>query len=91
MKIWITFLCSILLLTASVAMAQEFKSISTEELKERIKRDKILVVDTRTEKEYASGHLPTAINIPPQQFRFIENRLPADKKLPIVFYCRGYS
>jgi rhodanese-related sulfurtransferase len=92
MKSAALFFCSLLLLTASLALAQDFKNISTDELKEKITRkENILIVDTRTSQEYVHGHLPTAINIPPPQFRFIENQLPADKTVPIAFYCRGYS
>jgi rhodanese-related sulfurtransferase len=92
MKIAVFFFCSLLLLTASIAVAQDFKNISTDELKEKIaKKENILIVDTRTSQEYMSGHLPTAINIAPPQFRFIENQLPKDKNIPIAFYCRGYS
>jgi phage shock protein E len=45
-------------------------------------------VDVRTPNEYASGHVPGAINIPLDE---IQNRLDECKNLPkpLVAYCRS--
>jgi len=88
------FLIVALLLTSTTAWAQNsnFPNLTAEEVKKRIERpEKVLVVDARTEKEYRQAHIPTAINIPPSQYTMIQNHLPQDKGLPIIFYCRGYS
>jgi phage shock protein E len=46
-----------------------------------------VIVDVRTSGEYASGHIPTAINIPVAE---IGERPPsADKGILIVVYCRS--
>ena len=86
------FLIIALLLTSAVAWAQNsnFNNLTAEEVKKRIEQ-KVLIVDARTEKEYRQSHIPTAINIPPSQYTLIQNHLPQDKSLPIIFYCRGYS
>ena len=88
------FLIVALLLTSTVAWAQNssFNNLTAEEVKKRIDQPgKVLIVDARTEKEYRQAHIPTAINIPPSQYTLIQNHLPQDKSLPIIFYCRGYS
>lgn len=52
---------------------------------------KLVIIDNRTEFEYASGHIPGASNIPPQNIPMIGSFLPADKDAPLLFYCGGYS
>jgi phage shock protein E len=83
-----------LLLISTVAWAQNinFNNLTAEQVKNLIEQPgKVLVVDARTEEEYKQGHIPTAINIPPSNFTSIENYLPQDKNLTVIFYCRGYS
>lgn len=50
------------------------------------------LLDVRTDREYAAGHLPQAINIPVDELRQRLDELPRDK--PIIAYCkvgmRGY-
>lgn len=47
----------------------------------------IHLVDVRTPQEYASGHIPTALNI---EYQNIGNDPPTDEKdAPIVLYCRS--
>jgi glyoxylase-like metal-dependent hydrolase (beta-lactamase superfamily II)/rhodanese-related sulfurtransferase len=51
--------------------------------------DAPIVVDVRTEKEWAAGHIPDSINIPLNHFRERSNELPGGRK--IVVHCEaGY-
>jgi NADPH-dependent 2,4-dienoyl-CoA reductase/sulfur reductase-like enzyme/rhodanese-related sulfurtransferase len=54
--------------------------------------DKPLLLDVRTPSEFASGHIPDALNIPVDDLRSRLAELPKDR--PIVAYCqvgqRGY-
>lgn len=50
---------------------------------------KLTLVDSRTDAEYLAGHIPGAIGIPAERTREEAWRLPSDKTVPIVFYCRG--
>lgn len=79
-----------LLLTYSIAYADVFKTISAEALKTIMDAEKQLVlVDCRTDQEFAQGHIPKAINIPPEKVSEIGALLPKSKTVPLVFYCRG--
>lgn len=51
--------------------------------------DGALLVDVRTEEEYASGHLDGALLIPYQQIvqQFAARDIPKDQ--PVVLYCRS--
>ncbi len=50
------------------------------------------LVDSRPkERKFDKGHIPGAINIPDLQFSKLVDRLPADKALPLYFYCEGLS
>lgn len=84
----------VLLLTSTAALAQNYNipNLTAEEVKQQIDQPgQVLLVDARTEKEYRQAHIPTAVNIPPEQFSSIEKHLPQNRNLPIIFYCRGYS
>lgn len=49
-----------------------------------------LLLDARSPKSYADGHLPTAVNFPGYLFDEAEiPGLPPDLDLPIVAYCSG--
>ena len=54
--------------------------------------DKAFLLDVRTPQEFASGHIPTAVNIPVDDLRSRLSELPRDRK--IAAYCqvgqRGY-
>ncbi len=93
MRIRIFLIVALLLASvAACAQSSNFTDLTAEEVKKRIDQpEKVLIVDTRTEKEYREAHIPTAINIPAWQFKSIRNLLPQDKVMPIIFYCRGYS
>jgi rhodanese-related sulfurtransferase len=92
MRIRIAVFTAMLLLVSITAWAQNANNLTAEEVKKRIEQPaKVLLVDVRTSQEYRQGHIPTAINIPPPQISSIQNHLPPEKSLPIIFYCRGYS
>lgn len=74
------------------AGAIQFKEVDAKALKAEMDgKSNLLVVDVRNKEEYAAGHLPGAVNIPPQSFKIIGGLLPRNKAIPIVFYCRGFG
>jgi len=76
--------------------------LSVEECKKLLEA-KVKVFDVRNELEYEDGHLPGAVSLPYKEKsaksvnfdmavdHFNLTRLPADKDIPIVFYCNGES
>ena len=71
---------------AYVGDRSEVEAISRDELLERLPYDDVLLVDVRPEPEYAAGHLPGAISIPPDRLDLL-GQLPGDRD--VVAYCRG--
>lgn len=65
----------------------ELARMGREELLQRIRAGEVVVLDVRPPAEYAAGHLPDAVNVPPAE---IEARLAdlTDPR-PVVAYCRG--
>lgn len=49
--------------------------------------DPPVVLDVRSEKEWAAGHIAGSINIPLHQLRQRSDELPADR--PLVVHCEG--
>jgi rhodanese-related sulfurtransferase len=65
----------------------EFESIDIEELKKKISAgEKLTILDVRTKREYDSGHIENAINIPVDELR--DNILSLDKNSSIIVHCR---
>lgn len=65
----------------------EFKPISASELRERMARDEVVLLDVRPQVEYESARLPGALSMPQEALERQLDRLPSDKV--IVAYCRG--
>lgn len=69
---------------------QGLEVIGRQELQERLERGDLLLIDVRPEAEYAAGHLPGAVSVPPDQLQLVDELLqniPDDRE--IVAYCRG--
>jgi rhodanese-related sulfurtransferase len=74
----------------SLAIAQDFRSITADELKGMLdNKVKLVLVDARTGLEYGQGHISQAINIPPEKVGSLAEVLPKNRKILVVFYCRG--
>ena len=61
--------------------------IDRAELLDRLGSGDLIVIDVRPEGEYAAGHLPGAISVPPDRLDELLGELPDDRE--IVAYCRG--
>lgn len=61
--------------------------VSRRELRQRMKDGTVTVVDVRPKEEFAMGHVPGAINIPPGELNRRLADLPRSKE--VVAYCRG--
>jgi rhodanese-related sulfurtransferase len=65
----------------------EVETITRDELEERLPRGDLVLIDVRPEAEYAAGHIPGAISIPPDQLDHALDALP--DRGDVVAYCRG--
>lgn len=61
--------------------------VSMQELSERARSGKVVVVDTRPPAEYAAGHIAGAISVPIDELQDRLRQLPKGKEY--VAYCRG--
>lgn len=61
--------------------------VSHEELRRRLRKGLVTVLDVRLEDEFALGHLPGALNIPLRDLERRLTELPPGKE--VVAYCRG--
>jgi rhodanese-related sulfurtransferase len=66
---------------------KEFKRISVDELRVRLERGQVVLLDVRPPSEYAVGHLPHAVSIPLDELDRRMSELPP--RQTIVAYCRG--
>lgn len=65
----------------------EMEPLSRRELVKRLKENSVTLLDVRPEDEFASGHLPGALNIPLSQLGRRLRLLPKGRE--VVAYCRG--
>lgn len=62
------------------------KLIKVKQLKNQLKKpNNVVLVDVREPSEYASGHIPGAINVPVRSLTKNLDKIPTDK--PVVLYC----
>ena len=70
-----------------LTVKDELEPVARDVLLERVNQGLVTVIDVRPSEEYEAGHLPGAINIPPDE---LEQRLQGlDKQQEVVAYCRG--
>jgi rhodanese-related sulfurtransferase/DNA-binding HxlR family transcriptional regulator len=68
-------------------LGEPVEAIGREELRERLKRGDVVLVDVRPEEEFAAGHIDGARSVPLEELEQRLAELPADRD--IVAYCRG--
>ncbi len=62
-------------------------SISTKDLKSKLDRREIVLVETLAPERYREAHIPGALNIPPEQIKELAPQLLPNKNAEIVTYC----
>lgn len=67
-----------------------YMNITAEQAKEIMDTEKeYVILDVRTEEEYAEGHIPNAILIPDYEIEAKAEELLNDKNELILVYCRS--
>lgn len=70
-----------------LTVKDSLEPLPREELLSRIKQGLITIIDVRPAVEYASGHVPGAINMPLDKLD--ERMVDFDSDREIIAYCRG--
>jgi rhodanese-related sulfurtransferase len=65
----------------------KLESVTIKELIEKIKSEKVTILDVRPDTEYRKGHIADAISIPLNELSGRLKQLP--KRNEIIAYCRG--
>lgn len=65
----------------------DFEPVAPEDLLDRARRGLVTVLDVRPPEEFASGHVPGALNIPVENLARRLRDLPKGRE--VVAYCRG--
>lgn len=85
------FVCLLTALGLTTACGQQhFENVDVQGFSELIEDPNVVLLDVRTDSEYAEGHIEGAILIDQKQSDFMEKaqaELPKDKKIAI--YCRS--
>ncbi len=82
--------CTLSFMSVSADQAHTYQRVTMAQAADRFEEDtNCIIVDVRTEEEYASGHIPEAVNIPNES---ITDQKPAalpDLDQEIYIYCRS--
>ncbi|HEV2401924.1 MAG TPA: rhodanese-like domain-containing protein [Candidatus Sulfotelmatobacter sp.] len=62
-------------------------TISTRDLKTKLDRKQITLVETLAPERYREAHIPGALNIPPDSITELAPQLLPNKAAEIVTYC----
>lgn len=65
----------------------QLEPVSMEELRQKINRQDVVVLDVRPDEEYERGHIHRAISIPVEELTKRMEVLP--RQTEIIAYCRG--
>ena len=75
---------------ATTASGGTYQKITPATVKERLdKGEKLIVVDVRTQDEYASGHIAKSLLLPYDEIEKKAANLLPDKSGAIIVYCRS--
>lgn len=66
----------------------QFKEISYEELKTKINKKEVFVIDVNSKKSFKDSHIPSAIHFESSR-KQLANLLPKKKDTLVVAYCGG--
>lgn len=68
-------------------LGEDVETIGREDLRERLARGEVVLVDVRPPEEYAAGHIEGARSIPLSELERRLAELPPDRE--VIAYCRG--
>lgn len=90
MRKLITFLLALLGLNATTACSENFASVGVDEFDSQIANPDVQLLDVRSEKEYADGHIKNAILIDINDSSFVNQaKAKLDTARTVAIYCRS--
>jgi len=63
------------------------RAISTKDLKSKLDRKQVTVVEALAPERYREAHIPGALNIPPEQIRELAPQMLPSRDAEIITYC----
>jgi len=69
--------------------ANSYTKITPQEAQEMMAQEGIIILDVRTEEEFAEGHIPNAVLLPDTEVKQRAEELLPDKEQTILVYCRS--
>lgn len=69
----------------------EIETKGVEKLVMKPSQKPYVLIDARPAIKYQKSFIPTAIALPKAEFELKKGLLPADKSVPLIFYCGGYK
>jgi rhodanese-related sulfurtransferase len=72
-----------------VAFSQEWKTVPAQDFQGYVNSGRGQVVDVRTSREFAGGHIEGAVNVDYYGDNFRQEILKLDKTKPVYVYCYG--
>ncbi len=65
----------------------QLDAVDADDLREKVRKGEVTLLDVRPEEEYASGHIPGALSVPLPALARRLSDLP--RRREVVAYCRG--
>ncbi|MCL2495798.1 MAG: rhodanese-like domain-containing protein [Clostridiales bacterium] len=90
MKLLPIFLVLIILSGCSHEVNTGYRKITPREA-QAMMHDDVIILDVRTEEEYAEGHIPHAVLLADYDIKEHAATVIADKNQTILVYCKGGS
>ena len=89
-RILAAVIAAITLIFAGCAQPNGYKEITQEEAAKIMQEQSgFIILDVRTEQEFAGGHIPNAINVPNESIADKQPEQLPDKNQMILVYCRS--
>jgi len=73
----------------SVKASSQASVAASPYLMERVANNDWLLIDVRSPKEFAQGHIPGAVNVPHENINDYISELEGHKDKPIIIYCQS--
>jgi rhodanese-related sulfurtransferase/predicted transcriptional regulator len=93
LRLWLALRAASVICLAAVERAvrdhlgEDVERIGREELRERLERGEVVLIDVRPSEEFAAGHIDGARSIPLAELERRLAELPPDRE--VIAYCRG--